>query len=231
MRNRSPHLHISAALRLHRFFERPDQRSSVAKATALLGPDHQLVRVADLSAVLRRQLIVAALALGAGGVALPFDSNDATAVTAAAAAVELVLISTAAVLAAKQRSLIRDLLLSGQGHLPLRGLDRERERLTRPRTRARLARSLDDLVRTADRWPQINRSYRPVFDVNVVRAAAPLLTEIAKLLRSRPTPQQTLQIERLLTSGTSPLYGRDLHELLRELEHLKRQLKRDRNDP
>lgn len=231
MRNRSPHLHSSGSVRRHRLFGQHGQMSSeVAKATALLSRDHELVRLLDLAASLRRQIIVVSLALVGGGLASAFDTTWATALIAAAAAVELVLASTLAVLASRKRSVVRDLFLNGRGDLPVRALDRERARLTKPRTRARLARSLDHLVNTAGKWPRINRNYRPIFDVRVVRAAAPLLTEIATLLRDQPAPQQTLQIERLLTSGNSPLYGHDAHALRQELELLKRQLQRTAND-
>lgn len=225
MRNRTPHHHIGSSLSRHRLLHAASQLPAhVRQATALLGPDHQLVRVVELAAVLSRQLLVTALTLAAGGIAFAFDAFYATALIAAAAAVELLLVSAAAVLAAKQRSLVQDLLLSGQGHLPLRALERERARLSRPGTRAHLARSLDRLVDSADGWPHINRNCRPVFDVRVIRAAAPLLTEIATLLRGQPTPEQTLQIEHLLSNGSSALYGQDPDELIRQLEHLKRQL-------
>jgi len=133
------------------------------------------------------------------------------------------------VLASLQRSVVLELLISGPSDLPLQVLNKECDRLTCPRTRARLARSLEHIVHTAATWPRIQRNSRPLFDLRVVRSAEPLLTDIATLLQSRPAPPQiTARIERLLTSGASPLYGHACAELCDELELIVRQLERSR---
>src|SRR5262249_13973410 len=99
--------------------------------------------------------------------------------------------------------------------------DRTRAETTQHReTQASLARSLERIVQTVAAWQRIQCNHRPVFDVQVVRAAAPLLTEIAAQLRVRPLPAQLIaRVGRLLTDGASPLYGHDTAELHSE-QHL-----------
>jgi predicted O-linked N-acetylglucosamine transferase (SPINDLY family) len=223
----SPPLHpgSNGLERLHRLLERHGRpNAELAKATELLGPDHQLVRVLDLATVLRRQLVLSSLALAIGAAALATDAAWATALTLAATAVELTLAATAAALASHQRSVVRELFLSGWSNLPLQAIVRERQRLTNAHTQTSLARSLEHIVHTAATWPRIQRNCRPVFDVRVVRSAAPLLIEIAAQLHTRQVPPQTAaRIEQLLTTGTSPLYGHDPAELRAELEQITRQ--------
>jgi hypothetical protein len=91
MTNRSPQHASSGVHRLHRLLDRTTQPpTEVVEAIALLGRDHDLARVLELVAVLRRQLIVASLALGAGGLALAFDTAWATATIDSSAVVVLV---------------------------------------------------------------------------------------------------------------------------------------------
>jgi hypothetical protein len=91
MTNRSTQHAGSGVDRLHRLLDRTTQPpTEVVEAIALLGLDHDLARVLELVAVLRRQLLVASLALGAGGLALAFDTAWATATIDSSAVVVLV---------------------------------------------------------------------------------------------------------------------------------------------
>jgi hypothetical protein len=222
MNNRPLHPGGNGLERLHRLLERHGRpNSELAKAISLLGPDHRLVRVLDLATVLRRQLVVGSLAVAVGSAALATDAGWATALTLVATAVELTLLASAAALASHRRRVLRELFLSGWSDLPLHAVVRERHRLTSAHTQTSLARSLDRIVHTAATWPRIQRNCRPVFDLRVVRSAAPLLTEIATQLRTRQAPPETAaRVEQLLTAGTSPLYGHDPSELRAELQRI-----------
>jgi hypothetical protein len=204
--------------------------AEVRKAAALLGADQHLVRLLDRAAVVRRQLALTSLALASGAVGVASGATWAAALLLAASLVELVLIVLSAALASSTQDAARELLIDGWGELPLRALDRERQRLGDPRTPAKLARALDRIVDTAAAWPRIQRNARPVFDVRVVRATAPLLTEIAALLRVQPAPPKAVaRIERLLTAGGSALYSDDRHQLANELQGIQQQLTQRRD--
>jgi hypothetical protein len=207
---------------------RDRQSREVVAAAALLGAQHRLVRTLDLLALLRRQLTLSSLALSGGGIALAAGASWATVVILAAAIVVLALAVALAALTSSRRSVVRELFIDGRGDLPLRPLARERQRLTSPHTQASLAHALERLVATAAAWPRIQRNARPVFDVRLVRAAAPLLDGVGMQLRSRPAPPRPVaRLEWLLTAGASPLYGRDPAELAGQLELISRELARD----
>jgi hypothetical protein len=124
-----------------------------------------------------------------------------------------------------QRERARELIIAGRSDLPLPVLRRERRRLQRPRRRRGLAHALEDLVRAAERWPTLVPTCRPVFDPRRVRAAAPQLRAIAARLRADAVTVQALaRVERLLTSGASPLYGREPEELRLELNRIEVEL-------
>jgi hypothetical protein len=135
-----------------------------------------------------------------------------------------------ALLAQLQRERARELIIAGRDALPLRALERERRRLQRPRRRAGLADALEDLVRAAERWPRIISTARPVFDPRQVRAAASELRAIAARLRASTVAVRAVaRVERLLTSGNSPLYGREPEALRHELRRINAEF--DRADP
>lgn len=181
--------------------------------------------------MLRRQLVVASVALAAGALGIAAGAYWAPVVLAAAAVVELALVSALVLLSSLARALAREAIIDGDGELPLRLLARERRRLANPRSQAGLAGALESLVRAAATWPRIHPAARPVFDVRQIRAAAPELEALAQLLRARPaSPRAAALLERLLTSGNSPLYGRQPDDLHRELEHILEELGHGRAD-
>jgi hypothetical protein len=170
----------------------------------------------------------AAVALGASGYVA--GGRWGLPLLIGAAIVQLALGLVLALHAGLQRERARELIIAGRGELPLPVLQRERGRLQRPRRSRSHARALEELVRAAERWPTLVRSCRPVFDPQLVRAAAPQLRAIATRLRvSRVTAHTAARVERLLTSGASPLYGRELEELRAELRRIEAEL--DDADP
>jgi hypothetical protein len=199
-------------------------------ASAVLGANHPLVRVVDLRRDLRRQSLVTAAAVLVGTIGLARSASWGLPLLVAAAIVQLVLGAAIGLLALLQQERARDLIIAGRGELPLPALERERRRLQRPRRRAGLAHALEDLVQTAERWPTLLPTARPVFDPRQIRTAAPELRAIAALLRSSPVDARGVAlVERLLTSGGSPLYDREPAELRRALERIRAEL--DRADP
>ena len=222
---RRPHLNS-----LRRIGEHPAPGGEAPSATEILGANHQLVRVVDLRRDMRRQSLATAVALVIGTVGFAFDTRWGLPLLIAAALIQLVLGVGIVLLAQLQHERALGLIIEGRGGLPLPALERERRRLQRPRRRAGLAHALEDLVRTAERWPTLLPSARPVFDPCQIRAVSPQLRAIAGLLRSSAVGVRGLaSMERLLTSGASPLYDREPAELRRALERIRAEL--DRADP
>src|SRR5262249_40370760 len=94
------------------------------------------------------------------------------------------------------------------------------------------ARALERLVATAAVWPWIQRNARPVFDVRLVRAAAPLLNGIVTQLRRRLAPPRPVaRLGWLLNSRPPPLHRHGPAELRNLLELISRELARDTVEP
>jgi hypothetical protein len=196
----------------------------------LLGSNHPLVRGHELRGDLWRQSLVTAAAVLLGAIAAAFGRGWGLPLLVAAATVQLALGVGLALLAQLQRERARELIIAGRGGLALPELERELRRLQRPRRRVGLADALEDLVRAAERWPTIVPSARPVFDPRQVRAAAAELRAIAARLRAGTVAVRAVaRVERLLTSGSSPLYGREPEALRHELMRIDAEL--DRADP
>jgi hypothetical protein len=196
----------------------------------LLGPNHPLVRGHELRGDLWRQSLVTAVAVLLGAIGAASGRGWGMPLLVAAGIVQLGLGVGLALLAQLQRERARELIIAGRGALPLPALERERRRLQRPRRRAGLADALEDLVRTAERWPTLVPTARPVFDPRQVRAAASELRAIAAGLRASTVAVRAVaRVERLLTSGSSPLYGRESEALRHELMRIHAEL--DRADP
>jgi hypothetical protein len=187
-----------------------------AAAEALLGPTHPLVGLLRASrTALEQTLVIAAVDLVAG--VLLYRAAPAGPPLAIAASIVLVVEGVRlAVLQQSTRDVCVDMIIEGVGRPPLRAVEREWRRFEDPRHLASLARSLDEVVDTAWRPVSPIPSSRPLFSVRVVRPVAPQLSEIARLLRTDSPPVRGVAlIERLITSGASPLYGTDV-ELLRD---------------
>ena len=195
----------------------------------LLGPNHPFARGDRLQRDLRRQSVVTAAALAVGASAYAGGRGWGLPLLIAAGIVELGLGLALVLQGGLQRERVRELIIAGRDDLPLPRLQRERRRLLRPRQTRSLARALDELVRAAERWPRLVPSSRPVFDPRLVRAAGPQLHRIATRLREPSVSVRAVaRVEQLLTSGASPLYGRELEELRSELRLIEADL--DSND-
>ncbi len=211
--------------RPHLILRRPVVRQPVPgpqprSPAELLGPNHPLVRGNELRGDLWRQSLVTAAAALLAAIGTASGRAWGLPLLVAGGIVQLGVLVRLALLAQVQRERASELIIAGRGGLPLTALERELRRLQRPRRRAGLADALEELVRAAERWPRIVPPARPVFDPRLVRAAAVELRAIAARLRAGTDAVSAVaRVERLLTSGASPLYGREQealrHELLR----------------
>jgi hypothetical protein len=196
----------------------------------LLGQNHPLVRGNELRGNLLRQSLVTAAAVLLGAIGAATGRGWGLPLLVAAAIVELGLVLGLALLAGLQRERARELIIAGRGGLPLPALERERRRLQRPGRGAGLADALEDLVRAAERWPTIVPTARPVFDPREVRVVATELRAIAARLRANTVAVRAVaRVERLLSSDSSPLYGREPEALRHELRCINAEF--DRADP
>ena len=199
-------------------------------AAELLGSNHPLVRGHELRGDLWRQSLVTAAAVVFGAIGAASGRGWGLLLLVAAVIVQLGLGIGLALLVQLQHERARELIIAGRGGLPLPALEREWRRLQRPRRRAGLADALEELVRAAERWPRIIPTARPVFDPCQVRAAAAELRAIAAHLRASTVAVCAVaRVERLLTSGASPLYGREPEALRHELMRIHAEL--DRANP
>lgn len=197
-----------------------------------LDADPALARSAETLWVVRRQAVAGLLPVFAGAVGVAFAARWGMTLLVVAGTVELALLSAIMLASSRLREQARESIISGGADFRLPALAREHERLLRPRLRRSLAGALEDLVQVAEHWHSVLRQYRPVFDPRLVRATAPELQTIARLLRSRPARAAAVaRLERLLTSGASPLYGHDPAELRVELAHILRDLETDASEP
>jgi hypothetical protein len=179
---------------------------------------------------LRQQWLVTTPALVLGAIGTVSARGWGLPLLVAAAIVQLGLGVALTLHAQLQRERARELIITGRGRLPLPVLERELRRLRRPRRVAGLADALENLVRAAERRPTLMRTSRPVFDPRQVRGAAGELRAIAARLRAGTVAVRAVaRVERLLTSGDSPLCGREPEALRHELIRIEAEL--DRQDP
>jgi hypothetical protein len=216
-----------AAMRLH--FHQPNaahrraralaqgRGSERASAEALLGAGHPLVALLRRSDTALEQ-VVAVTAVQAAAVVFAFgDYGFGLWLAAAAVVVQVVVGCRLALLRMSRRELCVDLFVEGTA-LRLPCIERERRRLMDPRKAVQLAQSIEEIVGTAARPIARAAAARPLFDVRVIRPVVPELREIAALLRGGCRSLQGVAVvERLLTGAATPLYGREVEPLRKEL--------------
>ena len=188
-------------------------------ASALLGAEHPLVRALDALAALTRQTLAVTGALAACALAAAAGATWARAAALGAAVVLVVLAALAAALLRQARRRALDLIAEGREWLPLAAVAHERRRLLRPRTRARLASGLAEVLEEAlipRAVPVASASL--LADARVLRENASELCAVAALVRTAPASAGGVAlVERLLTDGCSPLYGKEVGPLREEL--------------
>jgi hypothetical protein len=190
-------------------------------AVEVLGAGHPLARALDLIEVLLRQSTATGLVVVICAAGVLFGADWARAPLIAAVTVQLVLAAFLAAAVALRRERARDLLIEGRDvRLPV--LARERQRLLAYRHRETLADTLEDLVHCAERLDRMLPMSRPVYHGFVVRQLASELLALAADLRSATVGVRGVaRTERLLTIGTSPLFGTETEELRAELARIR----------
>ena len=190
---------------------------TIASPQEVLGADHPLARALDRVGVLRRQAGVTALAAVASAVGLLADVDWAPPALTAAIVVELVLALGLAMAVSEARERARDLVIAGD-EVDVPVVARQRRRFLSRRQHLVLASSLEDLVRCAERADRDMGGLLPLHDPLLIRRVGPELLALASELRSAAVEVRGVaRIERLLTSGSSPLYGKQIEELRAEL--------------
>jgi hypothetical protein len=184
----------------------------------LLGSDHELVRALRRSGLtVERSLVVTGL-MCMSATAWLEGLAGALAVLVAAAAVQVALGCELALTVQRCRECARDLVIDGRGDLPIEAVQREWRRLEGGACREGLAAWVDavrDVAAHPAWWPG---AVRPLFRPSVVAAVDSDLAELAARLRRESVGVRGVaMLERLLTQGTSPLYGNDVRGLREEL--------------
>lgn len=195
---------------------RPDLSGRLS-AQDVLGADHPLARALDLVGVLRRQIAVTTLAVAASAVGLLVGIDWALPALIVGLVVELALVLGLAIAVSDARERARDLVIQGV-EVDVPAVARQRRRLLSERQHYVLARSLEDLVRSSERPDRDAGRLPQLYDPLLIRRVGPELLALASDLRSASVGVRGVaRIERLLTSGSSPLFGNQIDELRAEL--------------
>lgn len=196
---------------------RGDARTGRA-AAAVLGEGHPLVAVLGRIEMLGDQLVVVAAAHAAGLALWSLEGPPGmAAVVFGAVAFEVILGCRLFLLEQSRRQECVTLIAAGREDLPLDAVARERGRLASPRSKARLARTIEELARPQP-FGAHPLSARPPLDARVVGPVRPLLHELApRLLRGDASIRGVALLELLISSPMSALYGAEPERLKREV--------------
>lgn len=189
------------------------------RATSILGRSHPLTRAVSLQRTLVTQVLVTGAALALGLAAWLTVVPAASIEVAAAVPVELGLVVAWLWVRGRVRERSESLIASGDDIHEIPVIGRERGRLGSRRVRESLARSLEHLLRDAQRWHQLLPSARPLPGVECLRDTAPEVADVVARLRSEnPRVQGVALTSRLLIDGrSSPLYSGNARLLREEL--------------
>jgi hypothetical protein len=207
----TPHLHPQGPVAPHR-------TGAGRSAEALLGAGHPLVAVLYACGdTVEGITAVAAVQLGA--LALWWaNASYGRALTLGAGVVQVALGLRWASLREQRSELCLELVIAGRERLPLAVVARERQRLDDPRRQAQLATSLEQLAAIAVQRRRPRERQRPIYNPCVLAAVEPQLRDVAARLRDGGVDLRGVALlDRLVTSGSSPLYGEETGPLRNEL--------------
>jgi hypothetical protein len=184
-------------------------------AEALLGAGHRLVAVL-YACEETVEGIVAVAVLQLGALALwSVSTSHGCALTIGAGVVQVGLGLRWTSLRVQRRELCVELVIAGQERLPLAAVARVRLHLDDPRHRTQLAASLE---RLAVQQGRSRGRQRPIYNARVLKAVKPELRGVAARLRDSGADLRGVALlDRLVTSGSSPLYGNAIGPLRDEL--------------
>jgi hypothetical protein len=191
-------------------------------AVATLGPEHPLTRSISRMRTFAAQSLVATAAflLAAAGVL----AHVAGSFVVLGASLVVALAFLAAWMAVKASARVRaeEVIASGRAADDVVLVARERRRLSLRGERERLARTLESLLRDAQRWHEMRPPARPLPGVECLRDAAPEVAQVvARLQADRARVQGVALTSRLLCDGNrSPLYAGDPGRLRQELRRI-----------
>jgi hypothetical protein len=190
---------------------------------SLLGNEHPLVlAVEDHRQAMERLLAVLGLLLAAA-VATLAGLGWAVWVVGSASAVAVVAAASLWARTTARNAEVLDLIMRGGGAIPVPVVRRARERLLSEDRRAELGRALELLSGqpVCDCEPAMH-PVSPVVSGRAASAAASELAAIAEQIRAQDAGLAGLALaERLVTDGTSALYGDDTRLLRDELARLR----------
>jgi hypothetical protein len=207
----TPHLHPPGPAAPHR-------AGAGRSAEALLGAGHPLVAVLYACGdTVEGITAVAAVQLGA--LALwSVNASYGRALTLGAGVVQVALGLRWASLLVQRREQCLELVIAGREQLPLAAVARECRRLGSPRRQAQLATCLENLADVETRKPCRGERQRPIHSRRVLAATEPELRGVVARLRAGGGELRGVALlDRLITSGASPLYGERVGPLREEL--------------
>ena len=207
----TPHLHPQGPVAPHR-------AGAGRSAEALLGAGHPLVAVLYACGdTVEGIAAVAAVQLGA--LALWWvNASYGRALTLGAGVVQVALGLRWASLRVQRREQCLELVIAGREHLPLAAVASECRRLGSPRRQAQLAMCLENLADIATRKPCRGERQRPIQSRRLLTATEPQLRGVVARLRAGGGELRGVALlDRLITSGASPVYGERVGPLREEL--------------
>jgi hypothetical protein len=196
----------------------PHRAGAGRSAEALLGAEHPLVALLyACGETMEGVAAVAAVQLGA--LALWWvHASYGRALTLGAGLVQVALGLRWASLCVQRRELCLELVIAGREHLPLAAVVRECRRLGSARRQAQLATCLENLADIATRKPCRGEWQRPIYSRPILTATEPQLRgAVARLRAGACELRGVALLDRLVTSGASPLYGERVGPLREEL--------------
>jgi hypothetical protein len=211
----------------HRYGSKRDVpgQGRVRSAAFALGGDHPLARAGERVRTLEKQAGVALATVAAAASATLIGVAIAPIALAASLLVGFALVAALLLAREIRRERAWELIIGGGQELDVQELAQERRRLSEPRSRERLARSLEHALDAALHWHQILIASRPPEGVRLLSRFAPEIREIAARVRAEPADIRGVALlARFLTGGYgSTLYSGDadaIHGELTRIAHL-----------
>lgn len=201
----------------------PISEAPAHRQAARLCPDHPLSRAIAAVGYTSRQCTDVGAVLVGSVIAHLQGARWSAPLAGSAATVLAVLSLLLAFRVLDRHDCVIDLILDGNEDAELPVVQRERDRLLSVRKRSKLAGSLADMVREAQRPPRRSRFIAtPLVACRIVAPLADELLEISGLLRAGPMfARGVARLDRLLGHATSPLYGDDVDALRNELHQVR----------
>lgn len=193
----------------------------ISLAESLLGRDDALVRALDRQAIAVARLFAAIAVLVVSVIGVIAGDRDALPVAVASALATIGFGCRAALRLLDRRECVLDLIIGGRGDLPLAVVERERRRLLDPRRRETLAHSYESIGDEPSASGRVPCRACVIVTLYVVTKVRPELALIAALLRDDAAcVRGVAAAERLISTGSGPLFGRDEVILRQELRRI-----------